>query len=303
MPGRADARRFTKRARSFCTVAQDRDGRARRRSKPMQHAAQLVPLPISLRRHTAEHDLFPIVIADLGKHHLKRANLITANRAHVPAGAAGWLDAACCSNRAPTRRVRRRVVSTAGTSSSGRDSDNSVLARAYGSKDPIFAMTRSYSGVHRSGMISATGVSVCRLVTAHWQRKKRGARTSTVPNRGNSRRVRTSLSGRCDPQCEQPRRWRQYSSACARTRWSCNPVSVRFPSASIRPTVPAEHSLALLPPALTSCNRTTPSLPVNSTMTRHFIPPPGRPLSARPIPPPALGRSRSKFWNQCGTRE
>jgi hypothetical protein len=83
----------------------------------------------------------------------------------------GWLDAACCSNRAPTRRVRRRVVSTAGTSPSGRNSDNSVLARAYGSKDPIFAMTRSYSDVHRSGMISATGASVCRLVTAHWQGK------------------------------------------------------------------------------------------------------------------------------------
>jgi hypothetical protein len=28
----------------------------------------------------------------------------------------------------------------------------------------------------------------------------------------------------------------------------------------------------LVPPALTSCNRTVPSLPVNSTMTRHFIP-------------------------------
>jgi hypothetical protein len=49
----------------------------------MQHAAQLIPLPFSLRRHAAEYDLFPVVIADLGKHHLERANLISANRAHV----------------------------------------------------------------------------------------------------------------------------------------------------------------------------------------------------------------------------
>ena len=71
MLGRTDARRFTERARPFGTVAQDGDGRGRRRSQPMQHATQLVPLPISLRGHTAKDDLFPIVIADLGKHHLE----------------------------------------------------------------------------------------------------------------------------------------------------------------------------------------------------------------------------------------
>jgi hypothetical protein len=144
MPSRTDARRFTKRAWSFCTVAQDRDERPRRRSKTTQHAAQLVPLPISLRRHTAEYGLLPIVIADLGKHHLERPNLTTANRAHGAAVCeqrdglsfgrrrSGLVDAACCSSRAPTRMVRRRIVSTAGTSPRGRNSANSVLARTCG---------------------------------------------------------------------------------------------------------------------------------------------------------------------------
>jgi len=157
-------------------------------------------------------------------------------------------------------------------SPSGRNSDSNVRTRRYGSKDPIFTMIRSYFGVHRSGMISATGLSVWRRVTAHRQGEKRGARTSTVPNTDNSRRARTSLSGRCDPQWEQRRRWRQYSFVCAWTRWSCNPARVRSPSASVSPTVAAEHSAVLLPRALTSCVQTEPSLPVNSTMTRHFIP-------------------------------
>ena len=42
----------------------------------------------------------------------------------------------------------------------------------------MFAMTRSYSGVHRSGMISATGLSVCRRSPHTGSAKKRGARTS-----------------------------------------------------------------------------------------------------------------------------
>jgi hypothetical protein len=49
-------------------------------------------------------------------------------------------------------------------------------------------------------------------------------------------------------------------------------AGVRFPSASVNPTVSAEHSAVLLPPALTSCAWTVPSLPINSTITRHFIP-------------------------------
>jgi hypothetical protein len=72
--------------------------------------------------------------------------------------------------------------------------------RAYGSRDPIFATIRSYSGVHRSGMISATGLSVCGWVTAHRPGRYRGARTFTVPNTDRSCRDRTSWSRRRDPQ-------------------------------------------------------------------------------------------------------
>lgn len=64
----------------------------------------------------------PIFIADLGKHHLERMNLITANRSHMTA--------------------------------------INVRAREQGSKDPNFAMTRSFSGVHRSGMIPTTELTV-----------------------------------------------------------------------------------------------------------------------------------------------
>src|SRR5208282_6924737 len=45
-----------------------------------------------------------------------------------------------------------------------------------------------------------------------------------------------------------------------------------FPSASVSPTVAAEHSAVLLAPVLISCVRTVPSPAVNSTMTRRFIP-------------------------------
>ena len=109
----------------------------------------------------------------------------------------GLAPTACCSKRAPTLMVRRRVVSTAGTSPIGRKSDSNVRARRYGNKDPIFARTLSYSGVHGSGISSATGLRVCRRVTAHRQGKNRGARTSTVPYSEANRRARTSLSGRC----------------------------------------------------------------------------------------------------------
>lgn len=58
----------------------------------------------------------------------------------------GGLATACCSKRAPTLMVRRRVVSTAGTSPIGRKSDSNVRARRYGNKDPIFARTLSIRG-------------------------------------------------------------------------------------------------------------------------------------------------------------
>jgi hypothetical protein len=66
-------------------------------------------------------------------------------------------------------------------SSSGKNSASSVRARRYGSDAPIFATIRSYSGVHRSGMISLTGLSIWRQVTAHRHGSNRGAETFTVP--------------------------------------------------------------------------------------------------------------------------
>jgi hypothetical protein len=46
----------------------------------------------------------------------------------------------------------------------------------------------------------------------------------------------------------------------------------------------------LLPPALTSCPWTVPSLPINSTITRHFIPFSRSALTAGSIPPAGLRR-------------
>ena len=75
------------------TVAQDGDRRVRRGPKVMQHAAQLLHLPIYLGRHAAEHDLFVVVIADLCDEHLERPSLIAARRFHV-----AWLDSLGINN-------------------------------------------------------------------------------------------------------------------------------------------------------------------------------------------------------------
>jgi hypothetical protein len=76
-------------------------------------------------------------------------------------GSATFADVtASFSSLAPTRIMRWRAISTEGTSSSGKNSDSSVRARRYGSEAPIFATTRSYSGVYRSGMISLIGLRV-----------------------------------------------------------------------------------------------------------------------------------------------
>jgi hypothetical protein len=99
-------------------------------------------------------------------------------------------ETASCSNLVPTRRVRCRVVSTACGLRSGRNSASSVRARRYGNSEPLFATVRSYSDVHRSGMISATGLSVRRQVTAHRHGVTHGARTSIVPNNDTDRRER-----------------------------------------------------------------------------------------------------------------
>src|SRR5712664_554762 len=87
------------------------------------------------------------------------------------------------SSLAPTCRVRWLIVSIIGAlSSSGKNSSSNLRARRYGSHAPILARTRSYSGVQRSGMISAAGAMVRRDATPQRQGQNRGARTSTTPN-------------------------------------------------------------------------------------------------------------------------
>lgn len=51
----------------------------------MQHTAQLLPLPISLGGHAAEHDLLSVVVAHLRDKDLERTHLVSANRPHVTA--------------------------------------------------------------------------------------------------------------------------------------------------------------------------------------------------------------------------
>jgi hypothetical protein len=55
--------------------------------------------------------------------------LLVVRWTRLQARAEGWLATACCSKRAPTVMVRWRVVSTAGASPSGRNSDSNVRAR------------------------------------------------------------------------------------------------------------------------------------------------------------------------------
>jgi hypothetical protein len=109
-------------------------------------------------RACCEYDLLAVTVADLGEHHLKRANLVTSDLPHMAAvdGEGNRMRRSRRCGRLARHRlllqasatlmVRRRVVSTAGTSPSGRNSDSNVRARRYGSKDPILAMTHSYSG-------------------------------------------------------------------------------------------------------------------------------------------------------------
>src|SRR5271166_5806673 len=81
--GRTDARRLAQRSWPIGAVAQDGDRRSRCGTKAMQHAAQLLLLPISLGRHAAKHDPLAGVVADLSDEDLERAYLVAAHRFHV----------------------------------------------------------------------------------------------------------------------------------------------------------------------------------------------------------------------------
>src|ERR1700733_13266288 len=221
--GWANARRLAQRSWPIRAVAQDGDRRSRCDAKTMQHAAQLLLLPISLGRHAAEHDPLAGVVADLSDEDLERAHLIAAHRFHVTP-----VDGECDRLRFAQRPRRWRRYGVA--FQSGADAHRPLTdrldlrgvpereelfeqragaavrqqgghlggggGRGYGSGAPILARVRSSSGVHRSGMISAAGVRVRRDATPHRQGPKRGARTSTTPNSDASRRRRMSFRGR-----------------------------------------------------------------------------------------------------------
>jgi hypothetical protein len=56
---------------------------APRRAEAVQHAAQLLLLPVRFRRHAGEHDGFAPRATDLGGDGLEGARLVAAHRAHV----------------------------------------------------------------------------------------------------------------------------------------------------------------------------------------------------------------------------
>ena len=78
-------------------AGQDGDLGARRRTKLMQHPAQLLRLPVGLGRNTAEGDLLTVV-ARLRDEDLEGACLVAGNRSDVT-GVDGNLDRFRCSRR------------------------------------------------------------------------------------------------------------------------------------------------------------------------------------------------------------
>jgi hypothetical protein len=78
-----NARRLSQRPRPVAAIAKDGQLRARCCAKAMQHAAQLLGLPIGLGWHTADDDLLVIIIAGLRNEHLEGPYLKAAHRAHV----------------------------------------------------------------------------------------------------------------------------------------------------------------------------------------------------------------------------
>ena len=117
--------------------------RARRRAKAVQHASQLLGLPIGLDRNTAEDDLLAIIFAGLRNEHLEGSDLIAAHRAHVTGvamdsaivsasagdGRAVGVTIASHSSLAPTCNVRRWMVSIVGRSSTGKKLPSKARAR------------------------------------------------------------------------------------------------------------------------------------------------------------------------------
>ena len=104
--GWTDARRFSQGSRPIGAIAQDGGRRARCRPEVMQHAAQLLCLPIRLGRHTAERDVLAVVVADLSDENLEGTPLVAANRFHMPA-VNGKCDLSCFGRRSRGWQRRR----------------------------------------------------------------------------------------------------------------------------------------------------------------------------------------------------
>jgi hypothetical protein len=51
----------------------------------MKYTSQLSRLRVRLCRHAAEHDLLPLIVADLGEENLERAPLVLTSRSNVTA--------------------------------------------------------------------------------------------------------------------------------------------------------------------------------------------------------------------------
>src|SRR5580704_18823201 len=109
-----NACRLSQRPRPAGAIAEDGRLRARCCAKAMQHAAQLLGLPIGLGWHTAEDDLLAIIIAGLRDEHLEGPYLIAAHRAHVT-GVDGQRDRlrVCRRRRRRWRHDRRALQSGA----------------------------------------------------------------------------------------------------------------------------------------------------------------------------------------------
>jgi len=85
MMGWTRAGGFAERTRTVGTITQDSDRCSWRRSQAMKHTSQLSRLRVRLSRHAAEHDLLPLIVADLGKENFERASLVLTSSSHVAA--------------------------------------------------------------------------------------------------------------------------------------------------------------------------------------------------------------------------
>jgi hypothetical protein len=215
--------RFAERAPTFRPVAENRDRGDGCRAQFTKNAAQLTLLRNGLRGHAAENDLLSVVICDLGEQDLERAHLIMTNRSDMAfidgkrdrfrlhrgrlrhlRGRDGFLfQPRAHADRALARRLHRGNVVERQVH---RQQCPGTAVRQRGSH---LRNARSYSDVHRSCMISLTGLRVWRRVTAQRHGSNWSAETFAVPNKDNRPRGRLSLMDRGAPHRWHRRRRQQ----------------------------------------------------------------------------------------------